>query len=81
MAKALLSLEELRARAVHAIKQYDGCEEVFDITIFEIHDDSAYSNWRIGAVGAGPGCASAATRAAVYVEKELQDEFDLLSAL
>ncbi len=81
MAKTLLSLEELKARAIEAIKQYDGCEEVSDVTIFEIFDDSARSNWRIGAIGVGPGCASAATRAAVYVEHELQDQFDLMAAL
>jgi hypothetical protein len=67
MAKTLLSLEELKARAVQAIKRHDGCEEVSDITICEIHDDSARSNWRIGAVSVGPGCAYVATRAAVYV--------------
>jgi hypothetical protein len=78
MAKTLLSLEELKARAFQAIRQHDGCEEVSDITICEIHDGSVCSNWRIGAVGVGPGCACAATRAAVYVETELQSEFDLL---
>jgi hypothetical protein len=81
MAKTLLSLEELKARAFRAIKQHDGCEEVSDITICEIADDSMHCNWRIGAVGVGPGCAHAAMRAAVYVEYELQNEFDLLAAL
>jgi hypothetical protein len=80
MAKTLLSPEELKARAFRAIKQHDGCEEVSDITICEIPDDSIHCNWRIGAVGVGPGCAHAATRAAVYVESELQNEFDLLAA-
>jgi hypothetical protein len=79
MAKTLLSPEELKARAFRAIKQHDGCEEVSDITICEIHDDSARSNWRIGAVGVGAGCAYAATRAAVFVEDELQNDFDLLA--
>ena len=81
MAKTLLSLDELKARAVQAIKQHDGCEEVADITICEIHDDFVARNWRIGAVGVGAGCAYAATRAAVFVEDELQNEFDLLAAL
>ena len=81
MAKTLLSLEELKARAFGAIKQYDGCEEVSDITICEMADDLMHCNWRIGAVGVGPGCAHAATRAAVYVKSELQNEFDLLAAL
>ena len=36
----------------------------------------------IGAsVGVGAGCAYAATRAAVFVEDELQSDFDLLTAL
>jgi hypothetical protein len=81
MAKTLLSLEELNARAIAAIKQHDGCEEVSDITIFGIRDSFARSNWRIGAVGVGPAYAYAATRAAIYVETELQNEYDLLAAL
>ena len=82
MPKTLLSLEELKARAFGAIQQYDGCEGVSDVTICEIADDSAApSNWRIGAVGVSPGWASAATRAAVCVQDELQYDFDLLTAL
>jgi hypothetical protein len=81
MPKTLLSLEELRSRAFEAIKQYDGCEGVSDVTICEIADDSAPSNWRIGAVGVSPGWASAATRAAVCVQDDLQHDFDLLTVL
>jgi hypothetical protein len=80
MPKTLLSLEELRGRAFEAIHQYDGCEEVSDMTICEIADDSAPSNWRIGAVGVSPGWASVATRAAICVQDELQHDFDLLIA-
>jgi hypothetical protein len=81
MPKTLLSLEELKARAFGAIQQYDGCEGVSDLTICEIADDSASNNWRIGAVGVGAGWASAAMRAAVCVQDELQHDFDLLIAL
>ena len=81
MTKTLLSVEEVKARAIQVIKQYHGCEEVSDITIIETHDDSTLSNWRIGAIGVGSGCAYAATRAAVYEENELQKEFDLMAAL
>ncbi len=81
MPKTLLSLEELRGRAFEAIQQHDGCEGVSDVTICEIADDSATSNWRIGAVGVSAGWASAATRAAVCVQDELQHDFDLLIAL
>ncbi|HEY1576635.1 MAG TPA: hypothetical protein VGF82_06125 [Terracidiphilus sp.] len=79
--KNTVALDELKARAFHAIKQHDGCEEVCDITICEIQDDSAPCNWRIGAVCVGSGRASEATRAAMYVEKNLQNEFYLLAAL
>jgi hypothetical protein len=81
MPKTLLSLEELRARAFQAIQRYPGCEGVSDVTICEIADDSASNNWRIGAVGVSAGWATAATRAAVCVQDELQHDFDLLIAL
>jgi hypothetical protein len=81
MSKTLLSLAELKSRAVQAIKQYDGCETVSDVTIYEVDDSKAASNWSIGAIGVSPGYASAATRAAVYVENDLGIEFDLLTAL
>jgi len=81
MPKTLLSLEELRSRAFEAIKHYDGCEGVSDVTICEIVDDSAPSNLRIGAVGVSPGCDGAATRAAACLQDELQHDFDLLTAL
>jgi hypothetical protein len=81
MSKTLLSREELRARAFEAIRQCDGCDAVSDVMIYEINDDSSHSNWGIGAIGVDPGSATAATRAAVYVQQELQEEFDLLSAL
>jgi len=81
MPKTLLSQEELKARAFEAIRQCAGCDGVSDVTIYEIDDDSSPSNWGIGAIGADAGCATAATRAAVYVQQELQEQFDLLSAL
>jgi hypothetical protein len=81
MPKTLLSQEELKARAFEAIRQCAGCDGVSDVMIYEIDDDSSPSNWGIGAIGADAGCATAATRAAVYVQQELQEQFDLLSAL
>ena len=82
MPKTLLSCEELKHRAFQAIKRCEGCDDVSDVTIYVINDDdAAQSNWGIGAIGVGPGSASAANRAAVLVEHELQNEFDLLVAL
>ena len=48
MAKTLLALDELKARAFRAIKEHEGCEEVSDITICETNDVSTHCNWRIG---------------------------------
>jgi hypothetical protein len=81
MPKTLLSLEELKDRAFQAIKRCEGCGDVSDVTIYEINDDAAQSNWAIGAIAVGPGSASAANRAAVLVERELRNDFDLLAAL
>ena len=52
-----------------------------DVTIYEVDDTKAASNWGIGAIGVSPGYANAATRAAVYVKNDLGIEFDLLTAL
>ena len=80
--EALLSREELKDRAFQAIKRREGCSDVSDVTIYEINDAAAaQSNWGIGAIGIRPGSASAANRAAVLVEHELRNSFDLLAAL
>jgi hypothetical protein len=81
MPKTLLSLEELKDRAFQAIKRCEGCDDVSDVTIYEIKDDAARSNWAIGSICVGPGSANAANRAAVLVEHELRNDFDLLAAL
>ena len=60
MPKTLLSREELKDRAFQGIKRCEGCDDVSDVTIYVINDDDAQSNWGIGAIGVGPGSASAA---------------------
>jgi hypothetical protein len=67
--------------AFRAIKRCAGCHDVSDVMIYEINDDAAQSNWAIGSIGVGPDFANAAVRAAVLVECELRDDFDLLVAL
>ena len=54
MSKTLLSLEELKDRAFQAIKRCEGCGEVSDVTIYEIREDAARSNWAIGSICVGP---------------------------
>jgi hypothetical protein len=81
MRKTLLSLEELRDRAFQAIKRYEGCDDVSDVTIYEIKSDGVQCNWAIGSIAVGSGSANAANRAAVFVEHELRNDFDLLTAL
>ena len=62
MPKTLLSHEELKDRAFQAIKRCEGCDDVSDVMIYEIDDQETQSNWGIGAIGVGPGSASAAVR-------------------
>ncbi len=62
MFKTVLSREELKDRAFQAIKRCEGCDAVSDVTIYVINDDDAQSNWGVGAIGVGPGSASAAKR-------------------
>jgi hypothetical protein len=71
MFKTSLSHEELKFRAFQAIQRCEGCHMVSNVTIYEIEAEPTQSNWCIGAIGVCPGWAHAATKAAIYVEREL----------
>jgi hypothetical protein len=76
-----LSFEALRDGAFQAIKRYEGCDDVSDVTIYEIKSDRVQCNWTIGSIAIGSGAANAENLAAVFVEQELRNDFDLLTAL
>jgi hypothetical protein len=77
MAKTLISMADLHARAVAKIRQQPGCIDVRDIAINQITDDRAESNWSLCVVSAGSADANTAARAAIYVQQALRRDFNL----
>ena len=47
MAKTLLSMHDLRRRALAEIRQQPGCHNVQDIAINRVIDDRAENNWSL----------------------------------
>ena len=54
MAKVLLSMPELRQRALAEIRQQPGCRSVRDIAINRVTDGRAQTNWSLCVLSAGP---------------------------
>ena len=77
MAKTLISMADLHARALAKIRQQAGCIDVRDIAIDQITDDRAESNWSLWVVSAGSADANTAARAAIYVQQALRRDFNL----
>ena len=53
MAKTLLSMDDLRARALTEIRHQPGCSSVRDVAINHVTDERAESNWSLCVVSAG----------------------------
>src|SRR5437868_6568144 len=62
MAKTLLSMHDLRRRALAEIRQRDGCHNVQDIAINRVTDALAENNWSLCVVSAGAADANTASR-------------------
>jgi hypothetical protein len=77
MAKTLLSMADLRARALTEIRKQPGCSGVRDVAINHVTDDRAESNWSLSVVSTGAVDARAARRGAIYVQHTLRYDFDL----
>jgi hypothetical protein len=77
MAKTLLSMADLQARALTEIRKQPGCSGVRDVAINHVTDDRAESNWSLSVVSAGAADARAARRGAIYVQHALRHDFDL----
>ena len=71
MAKILLSMPELRRRALTQIRQQPGCRNVQDIAINPVTDDRAQTNWSLCVLSAGAADAHTAARAAIEVQAGL----------
>jgi hypothetical protein len=79
MAKTLLSMQDLRRRALAEIRQPPGCHNVQDIVINRVTDERAECNWSMCVLSAGAADANTAARAALYVQGVLRRDYDLMT--
>ena len=75
MAKILLSMPDLRRRALAEIRQQAGCHNVQDIAINRVTDERAENNWSLCVLSAGAADANTAARAALYVQGVLRRDY------
>src|SRR5229473_1622197 len=77
--KDLLSMHDLRRRALAEIRQQDGCHNVQDIAINRVTDALAETNWSLCVLSAGAADANTAARAALHVQSVLRRDYDLMT--
>jgi hypothetical protein len=77
MAKTLLSMPDLRRKALSEIRQQPGCHNVQDIAINRVTNRRAESNWSLCILSAGAADANTAARAAVHIQSLLRRDYDL----
>jgi hypothetical protein len=78
MAKILLSMPDLRRRALTEVRQQAGCHNVQDIAINRVSDQHAENNWSLCVLCAGTADAHTAARAALHVQNVLRRDYDLM---
>jgi len=79
MGKTLLSIYDLRRRALAEIRQQPGCHNVQDIAINRVKDERAENNWSLCVVSAGAADANTAARAARHIQTVLRRDYDLMT--
>jgi hypothetical protein len=80
MAKILLSMPDLRRRALAEVRQQAGCRNVQDIAINRVTDERAENNWSLCVLSsAGAADPNTAARAALYVQGVLRREYNLMA--
>ena len=77
MAKTLLSIQDLKARALAEIRLQPGCSGVRVIAINRVADRRAESNWSMCVVSAGAADANTAAGAGLDVQRVLRRDYDL----
>jgi len=77
MAKTLLSIQDLHARALAEIRNQPGCSNVRNIATNRVTDERAENNWSMCVLSAGAADANTAARAALNVQHALCDDYDL----
>jgi hypothetical protein len=78
MAKTLLSMQNLRWRALAEIRKQPGCSDIQGIAINCVSDQQAENNWSLCVVSAGAADANTAARAALHVQSVLRLDYDLM---
>jgi hypothetical protein len=78
MAKTLLSMQDLRWRALAEIRQQPGCHNVQEIAINRVSDQRTENNWSLCVLSAGAADANTAARAALHVQSVLRRDHDLM---
>jgi hypothetical protein len=77
MAKILLSILDLQARALAEIQKQPGCSNVRNIAINRVADVRAEDNWSMCVSSAGAADANTAARAALHVQRALRHHYNL----
>jgi hypothetical protein len=77
MAKTLLSVRDLQARALAEIKRQPGCSDIRNVAINRVADERAGSNWSMCVLSAGAADPNTAARAALNVQRTLRHNYDL----
>jgi hypothetical protein len=77
MAKTLLSVQDLQARALAEIRKQPGCSNVRNIAINRVTSEQAENNWSMCVLSAGAADANTAARAALDVQHLLRRDYNL----
>jgi hypothetical protein len=77
MAKTLLTIQDLKARALAEIQKQPGCAGVRVIAINRVADRRAESNWSMCVLSAGAADANTAAGAGLDVQRVLRQDYDL----
>jgi hypothetical protein len=78
MAKTLLSMPDLRWRALAEIRKQPGCSGVQGIAINRVSGQHTENNWSLCVVSAAAADANTAARAALHVQSVLRRDYDLM---
>jgi hypothetical protein len=77
MTKILLSMPDLRRRALAEIRKQDGCHNVQEVAINRVTDERAENNC-LCVLSAGAADANTAARAALSVQHALRQNYNLM---
>jgi hypothetical protein len=71
-----LSISDLKQIALKKIREHRGCHDVDDISICPMTSDGSSPNWAISC-GSGGSDKRAASKAALYVEQQMAESYEL----